>query len=109
MVQELEKRTIYFSLGLTLDNIPESGTLHKYDGGTRQKEYTDFETSAGVLTVVTDEVPCYGCTRCGIKVLDDRVAISLLVKSARIFSRHGDRANARHLINEARDLKRISP
>lgn len=109
MVQENLSQTKYFSLGLRLKDIPEPKTPHEYDGGTIQKEFMDFEISSGTLTVAADLMPGYGCTECGIKFVDTTVSIRALVRSARIFSRYGDRIEARRLIREARDLKRTSP
>lgn len=110
MTQEkLKPQAVYFSLGLNLRDIPEPETPHEYDGGTKQREFIDFEVSAGGLTVAADKIPGYGCTECGIKFWDSEVSIRALVKSARIFSRHGNKMEARRLMQEARDLIRISP
>lgn len=105
MVQENLKGIEYFSLGITLNDIPESVEPHSYDGGAMQREFLDFEVSTERLTVVADKMPGYGCTECGVKLWHPGVAIQALVRSARILSRWGDRIEARRLVKEARLLK----
>lgn len=97
--EDPEPRVVYFSLGLSLGDIPLPSPC-SYCGAAMQKELLNYETASESTVVSAGPTPGYGCTDCGDKAFPPRVFILLLEHAAKEAYRAGDRALARHLKQE---------
>ncbi len=96
MVQDVR----YFNLHLTFGDIPEPDPCPSC-GASMQKEFLEFKTESGSLTIRADVVPGYGCTGCPSKLHDPHVFLQLLNNTEAIAREAGKLDLAEHLKGEA--------
>lgn len=101
------RAVVYFSLGLTLEDIPVPDGLCSHCRSPRQKELLPFETETSALVVCATPTPGYGCTGadCGLKDFTPPVAINLLTSAASEIRKTGDTTSAQWLEQQARELR----
>jgi hypothetical protein len=98
---------LYFSLGLTLHDIPDP-SICSYCEHPMQKEFVEFESEAGNSFVIATSTPGYGCTNCSMKTVSPEIQIALVQKAEMRLREAGDLDGAAFMREEA-ELYRSAP